>query len=381
MKCEKRHFLAHKWNQQLPTELDSANTLILCFFDPALDFSESFSELAQKFPRSQMVGCSSSGEIFDTFVYDKSLSCVFIQFEKSRFKVVASPIESSENSFLVGQKMGQDLLAEDLKSIFILSDGLTVNGTELAYGVSQSIAKAKNKVVVSGGLAGDGARFGKTFILQSGKIESQKVIAIGLYGNSIQVGTGFFGGWDKFGPPRQITKSKGNILFEIDQKPALSLYKTYLGEESKNLPSSALLFPLLIQQEGKADLVRTILSVNEEDQSMVFAGDIPENTVVQLMRANLSRLIDAAGVAGNLSMDKMIKNHNGVTVAIAISCVGRRLVLGQKTDDELEVLKECLPANSNLVGFYSYGELSSQGYSNCELHNQTMTVTVFQEGE
>ncbi len=381
MKSEQRHFVSNKWNQNLPIELDSVATLILCFFDPSSDFSETLTDLTQKFPQSQLVGCSSSGEIFDTYVYDKSLSCVFFQLEKSKIKVVASPIDSYENSFSVGQKIGQDLLAEDLKSIFILSDGLTVNGTELAYGVSQSISKAKNQVVVSGGLAGDGARFGKTFLLFAGKIESQKVVAIGFYGDAIHVGTGFFGGWDKFGPPRKITKSKGNILYEIDHKPALELYKTYLGEESKKLPSSALLFPLLIQQEGKADLVRTILSVNEEVQSMTFAGDVPENTVVQLMRANLSRLIEAAAVAGNLSMEKMITKHTGPTVAIAISCVGRRLVLGQKTDDELEVLKERLPKNSNLVGFYSYGELSSQGFSTCELHNQTMTVTVFQEGE
>lgn len=378
MFSERRQYFKNKWSQSLPTELDSEQTLVACFYDPELDIAVPVEDLKKQFPKSQIVGCSSSGEIFDTMVFDKSLSCVIVKFESSKIKVISYDIKDSSESSMVGEKIAQSLYAEDLKSIFLLSDGLNVNGTDLTKGLHTSLSSKSNPIFVSGGLSGDGARFQKTSILDSSGVHSKKVLGVGFYGDKLVVGTGFHGGWDKFGPQRKVTESKGNILYKIDGEPALALYKTYLGDESKNLPSSALLFPLLIQQEGKVDLVRTILSVNEADQSMVFAGDIPEGATVQLMRANLSRLIEGASVAGTLSMEKMLKSTKS-SVVFAVSCVGRRLVMGQKTDDELDALKSKLPENSNLVGFYSYGELSANGVTTCELHNQTMTVTIIQE--
>lgn len=378
MISERRQYQKNKWNQPLPAELDSEQTLILCFFDPTLELNPCLKDLKASFPKSKIVGCSSAGEIFDTIVFDQSLSCVIVKFESTKIKVVSYEINSAEESEAVGGKIAQNLFDENLKSIFLLSDGLNVNGSELTKGIHKTLSSKTNKVSVSGGLSADGSRFGKTFILDDQGVQSKKALGVGFYGEKLMVGTGFHGGWDKFGPPRKVTKSKGNILYKIDDQPALELYKTYLGDESKNLPSSALLFPLLIQQPDKVDLVRTILAVNEGDQSMVFAGDIPEGATVQLMRANLSRLIDGASVAGNISMEGMQKN-NKTAVVIAVSCVGRRLVMGQKTDEELEALKSKLPEESDLVGFYSYGELSANGVTTCELHNQTMTVTILQE--
>ena len=379
MKIEKRHYHRRQWNQALPKDLDSPNTLILMFYDGQQDWTPAISELQNTFPLSTLVGGSSAGEIFDTLVFDESLSCVILKFEKTQFQTLNLALTTPDESFQVGEQLAQKLYRPDLRGIFVLSDGLGVNGTELTAGINANLSHYQQNISVSGGLMADGARFQSTSTWFQGKFHTHHVIAIAFYGQAIQFSTGFFGGWETFGPERQVTRSQGNILFEIDGKPALALYKEYLGHEAANLPASALLFPLLLKQQKKVDLVRTILAIDEPQQSLTFAGDIPEGAIVQLMRAQLSRLVDGASEAGRISSQGFPAQATGPIAALAVSCVGRRLVLGQKTDDELEALAQVLPDQTQLIGFYSYGELSANGFSTCELHNQTMTVTLIRE--
>lgn len=159
----------------------------------------------------------------------------------------------------------------------------------------------------------------------------------------------------------------------------MKLYKEYLGDRTKDLPGSAMLFPLAIRkdQNDTRQLVRTILGIDEKEQSLIFAGDMPTGYLAQLMRANFDRLITRASEAGKLAAANFIPSQP--ILAIAISCVGRRLVLGERTEEEIESTLHSLPADTIQVGFYSYGELSPYtGYS-CDLHNQTMTITTLYE--
>jgi hypothetical protein len=257
----------------------------------------------------------------------------------------------------------------------VLSDGMHVNGSALVNGLRASVAP---DVVITGGLAGDGARFEKTWVLQAGAPSSPVVCAVGLYGDRLALGCSSGGGWDVFGPERAITKSRDNVLYELDGKPALELYKTYLGERAAELPASALLFPLSIRPGG-ADhsVVRTILSVDEVANTMTFAGDVPQGYRAQLMRANFERLI--AGSEGAASALRDSSRFGAKTLAIAISCVGRRLVLGERAEEEVEASLAELPPGTQQVGFYSYGEISPSGVKGCDLHNQTMTLTTISE--
>jgi hypothetical protein len=195
------------------------------------------------------------------------------------------------------------------------------------------------------------------------------------------VGHGSKGGWDKFGPERVVTRSDGNILYELDGKPALALYKEYLGEKAKDLPSSGLLFPLSLRANAsdEKNLVRTLLAVDHEKQSMTFAGDVPQGFRAQLMKANFDRLVDGAGAAGLMAKHVTPGATTGAVLALAVSCVGRRLVLGARTEDEVDALRAVLPDDSHIAGFYSYGEISPYASGHCDLHNQTMTVTTFSE--
>jgi hypothetical protein len=320
-----------------------------------------------------MIGCSTSGEILGSVISDASITVAVLRFERTRLKKVMAS-SSIDGSFMSGKSIAQDLLAPDLRGIFLLSDGLNVNGSELVRGLREHLP---SQVLVTGGLAGDGSRFEQTWVLDQGQPQSNLITAVGFYGEHIQIHHGSKGGWDIFGIERKVTKSRANVLYEIDGKPALELYKTYLGDLAKELPASALLFPLSLRSKtsDQERLVRTVLSVNEADQSMTFAGDIPEGHLVQLMKANPERLIDGAAISA-----RQAKPDTAHTMLnIAISCVGRRLVLKQRTEEELEAILEVFPPHTPQIGFYSYGEIAPLGIGQCDLHNQTMTLTTIYE--
>jgi hypothetical protein len=371
-----------KWSKDLDPKMDSESSLLLCFYDRQTDWSNQLREIKSKFPKSVIVGCSGAGSIFGTRVVDSSFVVSVTRFDHSRLKIVTDRCNSSDDSYTAGQSLGKKLLDPELRSVLVLSVGLGVNGTLLSRGLTEVISTQSDKygsVVVSGGLAGDGPRFETTTTLANGEFSSNQVVAVGIYGSKVVVSTGSFGGWDPFGPERRVTKSKGNVLYEIDGQPALDLYKTYLGDQASQLPASALLFPLTITTDQRRGVVRTILAVDEASSSLTFAGDIPENAIVQLMKANISKLVSGASSAGDLATEGMRSGVATPMLAIAISCVGRRLVLGERIEDETESLQDVLPSGTEIVGFYSYGELSPQGANTCELHNQTMTVTLIQE--
>ena len=263
-----------------------------------------------------------------------------------------------------------------MRAVLIFSDGLHVNGSELVRGLNAVLPPS---VVVTGGLAGDGDRFSRTWVLKEGVPATGCVTAVGLYGDAVRVGHGSKGGWDCFGPERRVTRSKENVLYELDGKPALALYKDYLGERASGLPATGLLYPLAPRAAASDEkrLVRTILAVDEATQSLTFAGDIPEGSLAQLMQANFDRLVQGAGEAALSTTDQF--HGSGPILAIAISCVGRRLVLGERTEEEVEATVDALPKQARQIGFYSYGEISPYASGSCDLHNQTMTLTTIYE--
>ena len=360
--------------------LDSEGTLVLLFGAPDLiDTPHRIREVVDACPRSHVMGCSTAGEIHGHEISDDSMAVAAVRFDHTPIRTAHAAVHSPNDSYAAGRAIAAQLRQPSLRGVLVLSDGLNVNGSELVKGLNDTLGEA---VVVTGGLAGDGTHFKRTWVLKDRTPQSGYVTAVGFYGDHIRLGHGSKGGWDKFGPERQVTKSIGNVLYELDGRPALGLYKEYLGDRASGLPATGLLFPLAIrtsQAEGKV-LVRTILAVDEATQSMTFAGDIPEGVFAQLMRANFDRLIQGASEAATLTFD----HHNGSysdspTLSIAISCVGRRLVLGERTEEEIEATLEILPKGSRQIGFYSYGEISPYTSGACDLHNQTMTLTTIAE--
>jgi len=289
--------------------------------------------------------------------------------------VVSTDITEAD-SRAAGERLARELDPDGLRGVFVLSEGLNVNGSELVRGLNSVLPP---HVVVTGGLAGDGERFQGTWVIRDREKRMGAVVAAGFYGERLRIRHGSRGGWDVFGPERRVTRAKGNVLYELDGRPALALYKEYLGERATDLPAAGLLFPLSIRAHA-ADtepLVRCITAVNEADQSMTFAGDVPAGHLAQLMQANFDRLITGASDAADLARGP--GDDNGPVLAVAISCVGRRMVLGERTEEETEITLEHLPRGTQQVGFYSYGEISPHTDGACDLHNETMTLTTFCE--
>jgi len=328
----------------------------------------------EHFPNAELMGCSTAGEICDASVTSNTIVVTAIKFDTTTFKLCSVEFNEGDNSYEVGRKLATKLSHENPKLCFVLSDGLHVNGTQLVDGLNSDLPES---TVITGGLAGDGKRFQETLVCANDQYSEYKVAALGLYGDNIDIQYGSLGGWDSFGPDRLITKSNKNQLLELDGRSALELYKEYLGDYAKDLPSSGLRFPLQVTTTSGKKFVRTLLAIDNESGAMTFAGDLPEGAYARLMRANYDRLVDGAQGAAELATAELTDTPD---LAILISCVGRRIVLDQRIEEELEAAKEVLGAGTTIGGFYSYGEICpSADEVGCTLHNQTMTITTLRE--
>jgi hypothetical protein len=380
MKIEQGIFTAENgWHFPADTKTISPH-FVLVFADSTLIKNTNWLDaLKNRYPFTKFIGCTTSGEIAGNTVRDQTAVATAVEFKNARVEFAQEDLISTADSYNTGKCLIDQLQKNELKHILVFSDGLHVNGSELVRGMRENLPKG---VSVTGGLAGDGPNFKQTYVLTPlGEGRDRCVCAIGLYGDTIGVGYGSYGGWDPFGVERLVTKSNANVLYEIDHQPALELYKSFLGENAAQLPASGLLFPLSLRtKEDEQPVVRTILSVNESDQSITFAGDLPEGSYVRLMKANTDRLIQGSIKAAEISLNGI--NGSPAQLAIMVSCVGRKLVLKQLVEEEVEGANELLGAQCISTGFYSYGEISPfSDNTACELHNQTMTITTLFETE
>lgn len=356
---------------------ESKAQLALCFGAKKLLKEPGLYEmLRQRLPLANIAICSTAGEIYDTEVCDDTITVAILHFDST--KIVAHSIETKDytNSFDAGKSLRSMFSPHDLAYMLILSDGNKVNGSELVKGLNNDPAP----LLITGGLAGDGSDFISTVVGLDAPPAEGIIAGIGFYGSHISIGHGSQGGWEMFGLERKVTKSKGNILYEIEGKNALELYKKYLGPEAETLPGSALLFPLSVTlPETSEQVVRTILSIDEASGSMTFAGDIPEGAQVRLMKANFDKLTLAASDAA------LQVSHAGIAspkLALLISCVGRKLILKNRTEEEVDAVRAIFGSKTLITGFYSYGEISPiMKGEPCLLHNQTMTITTIDETE
>ncbi|MDO8961669.1 MAG: FIST N-terminal domain-containing protein [Methylophilus sp.] len=360
--------------------LPTANLVLT--FSSVKRFSEGKlqSFLKARYPTAQIIGCTTSGEINVNGVFDDSIQITAIMWEKVVQRVAQTKMSGMQNSFETAALLGKQLKADTLKALLVISDGLNVNGSELLKGFQSVLGE----IPIIGGLAGDGGAFVKTLQLFNDTVSDGMIIAVGLYGDSLIVSSGALGGWKPYGPPRKITKSEKNIVYEMDGKPALPLYRMYIGEAfSKGLPGTGLKFPLAIIEEGKRDVekIRTLLAVNANDNSLTFAGNVEEGETVRLCQTNHDRLVEGAGAAAELVMDGLGENKTNQTgLALCVSCVGRKGVMAELVVDEVKQVQQILGAKTSITGFYSYGELAPRpNTSDSVLHNQTMTIGYLSE--
>ena len=341
-----------------------------------LDGGQLLEPLHERFPEARIVAISSGGEIAGDRVLDGSAVATAIRFEHSRVHAVEESLADADESGQVARRIGRALPTLGLRHVLVFAEGLAVNGSALASGLAEVLPAG---VTVSGGLAGDGERFVRTVVGLDASPQPGRVVAVGLYGDRLGIGMGSLGGWETFGPSWMVTRSSGNVLIELDGKPALPTYRQQIGPYSYALPASGLLFPIHLEgTTGGQGNVRTLLSIDDERGSLTFAGDVPEGRRVRLMRASLDRLIDASGAAAQSSLAPLA--HGSAEFVLLISCIGRKLLLQRRVEEEIRSARRVFGPAATFAGFYSYGELSPLTPSaRCELHNQTMTITALSE--
>ena len=358
------------WGQS-PGYAAEADMVLVFADDPYFQTETCYAELRQKFPNAHIVGCSSSGSVMGVEISDGDIVATVVKLEHSKVRLVWGDMEAGRSARELGASLMTKLAGADLRHVFVLADGLQANGSDLAQGLNQA------GIPVTGGLAGDGTRFGKTWVMADGAAKSGRIAALGFYGD-VTIKSGCFAGWEEFGAERIVTRSVGNVVYEIDDEPALQLYKKYLADMAKDLPASGLRFPLSIQaHKSDKPLIRTLLAVDAAANSLTFAGDVPQGYLCKLMRTNLDSLIENAGLAAEAAHPAV---PGATGLCLVVSCVGRRLVMGQLTEEELDIVQDRLGSTTAITGFYSYGELAPfTDVMRCQLHNQTMTLTTIYE--
>lgn len=325
------------------------------------------------------LGCSTAGEIAGAEVFDRSLVISAVNFDRpgSRTELTTTRLTGMSDSLDAGRRLAAALPGEGLRGVWLVGVGVEINGSALVQGLQQGLSPG---VRISGGLAADDGAFHRTWTLCDRSVGDDQLVALGWYGDNLLLDNSSFGGWEPFGPERKVTRCVENVLFELDRERALDIYKRYLGEYARGLPASGLLFPFeMIGADRKSNgVIRTVQAVNEEDGSMTLAGDIDPSGFLKLMHASTDRLIGGAEKAAQAIRPSI--GDGTSALAILVSCVGRRLVMGDRAEEELEVVVGTLGPGVVCTGFYSNGEISEGVFSSgCRFYNQTMTITLVGE--
>jgi hypothetical protein len=342
-----------------------------------LDKLECLGAVRQAFPRAVLAGCSSSGDIYRDHILDQSWIMTGIHFENSATRCLAvdTNLENLDDAKPAGERLAGKLPVENLRLVLLFSPGLGVNGDALVEGLT---GKLPQGVSVFGGLAGDNAHYFQTYTLGPSGIAPRQVVAVGLYGQHLQPTVISGGGWQPFGLRRKITRAQGSRLYELDGQPVLGLYKRYLGPYASGLPVSGLLFPLeILDGDDTGSVLRSIYGVDEATQSILLAGSVKEGTHARLMLTSPDTLVMGAEVAA-----REVRQAHGKApeLVYCVSCVGRKLMMGERTEEEILAIRDVLGEQAPLAGFYSNGEIASVMKSGvAKFHNQTMTMLLLSE--
>ena len=334
-----------------------------------------FENIMSTYPSADIIGCSAAGEIIGSDILDNSVTASAISFDNSIIKTVRIRKGEMRSGREIGETLASRFDHSGLVHIMIFADGMSVNGAEMVTAMWESLPYG---VAVTGGLATGGIDSTKTRVFCRGDFDGRTIAAaVGFYGDRLKVGYGSRSGWSPFGPPMVVTRSEGNVIYELDGRPALDVYKKYLGDMAAGLPASGSLIPLSLREEN-ADSESTVsaIAVDHEIGAVAFSGAAPEGSVARLMKASPESLVDAAEEAARES----VAVFGPPDFALLAGGVGRRAVLKHRTEEEIEAAGAVFGERAALAGFYSCGEISpASRFSRYEVKSQTMSVTTFTE--
>ncbi len=328
-----------------------------------------------------IVGCTGLGIISNEGIFKHGLVIMLLSLpEGVYFNTACVKDISAKSTASAGKELGEKLLygfkniRRDLSVIF--SDGLLRDESGLLYGLQQRLGMS---FPLAGASASDNLAFKKTYLYFNGEILSDAACGL-LWGGKLNFGLGIKHGWRPLGKPRYVTKSSGNIVYEIDDVPAATIYKEYFASDltklRKELKRISILYPIGIYLAGEEEyLLRNILSI-EDNGALVFQSDVPEGSPVRLMIGTKESCLAATSQA----IDEVKNGLRGRTsdFVFIFDSASRYILLGRHANKELEIIKERLGKDTPIIGIYTYGEqapLKSVNYQGrAYFHNQTIAI-------
>jgi hypothetical protein len=369
------------WETPPDARLDSPNTLVLVFgaADSLATLAEAspLAALARALPRSVFASAATHTIAHARQTLDEALVVCIARFDHTALRRVHVALGPATTSERAGQQLAQALLdTPGLSGVLVLADGMEVNGPDLVCGLTSVLPDG---LPIAGGMGAAGTRLARTWSTRTDGPPQSSACVIGLYGTQLRMARSCQGGSIGFGQRRLVTRAQGNTVEEIDGLPALQLYRQYLGRYASGLPEAASHFPLTVfRQAGDLQgVIRYVLGIDSDRQTIDVAGDIPTGSLVQLSRAGRSELLEGAFHAARDLGDALPADVP--VLALVVSCVGRRHVLGEQTEEELEPVATLLRPGSALAGFYSFGEISASPGERCDMHNMTLTLAALWE--
>lgn len=360
--------------EKLVKELGKIPHACWLFCEPGDGMAEMLTGVVEAAGTAKVVGCTTDGEISTSGFSTGSVVLGGVISDNVSFEV-ASTSSIGSDSQSAGRRLAQQL-PRSARHVQLFSDGLTGNGCAILRGM-QSIYGPQ--IPISGGAAGDARAMKQTWQFAGNKVLTDSVTAISFSGD-IRVGTGVRSGWFPAGVPKKVTRSVGNVVYELEGESALSVYRRYLGPLASKLPAVGIQFPFGIVDEsgrlGDNPVLRAPMALNESEGSVTFAGEIPQGSIISLTTGgSATSLLDATEDAAKRAMDSL--GTGSPAMAFFYSCMARKILLGPRTREETQRISGAVGRNVPIIGFYTYGEYCpSLSGTDCRLHNETATVTV-----
>lgn len=325
----------------------------------------------------EIFGSTTSGEFISPEISEGGIVIMMLDMNPAYFKIVffetgdSSTYETSKQLGIEGQKVFAN-------SAFIIASGwLHTDGEQIIKGIEEGFG---SDVTVFGGMAGDDLALRAPMVFTYGKQSATGLVAIIIDEDKIDINGIATCGWKPIGITKTITKSSGNNVYTIDDKPALDLVVKYLGLNIDNEPGDNVVanlgayYPLQLEREDAPPVMRTAMLGNKEDRSLICAGNVPQGAKVRFSLPPDFDIIDT--VVAECNELKNEKQHDADAM-IMFSCISRYLSFGLMTSEEIEQVQQVW--NTPFIGFFSYGEFGKSKKGKHEFHNNTCCVVVLKE--
>jgi len=365
------------WSGKFPTALDSPQTLLLLFADAALlEKGQLQEEIGKAFPQAVLIGCSTISPIANGQIVYHGAVLAICQFEKSTLKTAMQSLQTPAESRQAGETVGKALYRPDLRQVLLFGDDQVLNANEFMNGLNSA---APQPVQISGGMASHPDFADGTRLLVLGRqVKSQAVGAVGIYGEMLHAAQVEDVGLMTHSKFYTITQAENRVIYEVDKRPALEIYREFLGVLAPHLEFMHV-FPVGFYAQPLAPLkvVRSVLGVDEKQKALIFASDLPAEKTIRFMVGLPTQFVDSAKRVASQVSEQMGQKQR--LLALTVSCASREFALGDDVDKEPAAVYNHLPPNTTQIGFYAYGEIAWGGTGTCELHNHTINVTLLGE--